>query len=194
MLYYSRDGATAAMASHVARGIESIPHCVARLRSVPGISADCEASVPDVPDEGAPFAQLSDLLKCDALALGSPGYFGNMAAAVKYFLETTTSVWLSGQLNGKPAAVFTSTGTQHGGQESVLLSMMTPLLHHGMVLVGIPYSETALNETTGGGTPYGASHVAGLDGKAPLTKDEKNLCKALGARLAETAVKLGPNK
>ncbi len=190
ILYYSRDGATADMARHIGRGVESVAHCRARLRTVPAVSTVCEAVDTAIPDSGAPFAQLSDLTECDGLAMGSPGYFGNMASPLKYFLETTTSLWLSGQMCGKPAAVFTSTGTYHGGQESTLLSMMMPLLHHGMVLIGIPYTEEKLNQTTTGGTPYGASHIAGIDGKIPMSNDEKALCKALGARLANLALRL----
>ncbi len=187
ILYYSRDGATTDMAQHIARGVERVAYCHARLRSIPPVSTNCEATSDAIPENGAPFVQLSDLNECDGLALGSPGYFGNMASPVKYFLETTSGLWLSGQLCGKPAAVFTSTGTQHGGQESTLLSMMTPLLHHGMLLLGIPYTEEKLNQTTSGGTPYGASHIAGIDGKLPLSNDEKTLCKALGERLAHIA-------
>lgn len=190
ILYYSRDGATSDMAQHIARGVDSVTPCRARLRSIAPVSTTCEAVSDDIPESGAPFVQLSDLNECAGLALGSPGYFGNMASPVKYFLETTTNLWLGGQLCGKPAAVFTSTGTQHGGQESTLLSMMVPLLHHGMLLLGIPYTQEKLNQTTGGGTPYGASHVSGIEGKLPLSNDEKALCKALGARLAHAAIKL----
>lgn len=190
ILYYSRDGATADMARHVGRGVESVEFCRARLRSVPTVSPTCEAVAAAVPDSGAPFVQLDDLIECAGLAIGSPGYFGNMASPLKYFLETTTSQWLSGEMCGKPAAVFTSTGTHHGGQESTLLSMMIPLLHHGMVLLGIPYTERQLSQTNTGGSPYGASHIAGIDGTTALSNDEKVLCKALGARLARLAIRL----
>ncbi len=160
------------------------------VRVRPAVSSICEAVDAAIPDSGAPFVQLSDLAECNGLAMGSPGYFGNMASPLKYFLETTTSLWLSGQMCGKPAAVFASTGTYHGGQESTLLSMMMPLFHHGMILIGIPYTEEKLNQTTTGGTPYGASHIAGIDGKLPLSNDEKALCKSLGARLANVALRL----
>ena len=190
ILYFSRDGATADMARYICRGVESVARCRVRLRTVPAVSSICEAVDAAIPDSGAPFVQLSDLGECNGLAMGSPGYFGNMASPLKYFLETTTSLWLSGQMCGKPAAVFASTGTYHGGQESTLLSMMMPLLHHGMILIGIPYTEEKLNQTTTGGTPYGASHIAGIDGKLPLSNDEKALCKSLGARLANVALSL----
>ncbi|MEM7291772.1 MAG: NAD(P)H:quinone oxidoreductase [Pseudomonadota bacterium] len=190
VLFYSRDGAVADMANQLCRGVESVAGCEAVLRTVPPVSAECETVAATVPSDGAPYVTQQDLKDCDALALGSPGYFGNIAAALKHFLESTTAAWLGGHLSGKPAAVFTSTGTQHGGQESTLLSMMTPLLHHGMLLLGVPYSEEALNKTRSGGTPYGASHVAGIDGKLALTDDEKVLCKALGKRLAQTAAAL----
>ena len=190
ILYYSRDGAVAEMARLIAQGVESVKSCQARIRTVPPVSTVCEASADTIPEQGPPYVELKDLQECAGLALGSPGYFGNMASSLKYFLETTTPSWLAGQLAGKPAAVFTSTGTMHGGQESTLLSMMLPLLHHGMLLLGLPYSHTALNETRAGGTPYGASHVAGVDGKQGMTAEEKELCIALGARLAETAAKL----
>jgi len=187
VLYYSRYGATADMAQRIARGIEEVPDCQARLRTVPAVSAVCEAVAGDIPEEGPPYAGLDDLRECAGLVLGSPTRFGNMAAPLKYFIDTTSSLWLSGALAGKPAAVFTSTSSLHGGQESTLLSMMLPLLHHGMLLLGLPYSESALLKTTSGGTPYGPSHTAGTDSKRPLTEDEKNLCRALGRRIAETA-------
>lgn len=190
VLFYSRDGALAEMAQFIAQGIESVAGCQARIRTVPEISAVCEATADSIPSQGPPYVELSDLQECAGLALGSPGYFGNMAAALKYFLESTTPAWLAGHLAGKPAAVFTSTGTQHGGQESTLLSMMLPLLHHGMLLVGLPYSHSALNETRSGGTPYGASHVAGVNGNQAFSPEEKDLCTGLGQRLAETALKL----
>ncbi len=190
VLYYSRDGSVAEMARRVARGVEEVPGAEARVRALPAVSPVSEAVAPAIPEEGAPYATLDDLKACDGLILGSPGYFGNMAAAVKYFLDSSTSLWLSGALIGKPAGLFTSTGSFHGGQESVLLSMMVPLLHHGMVIVGLPYSEEALLTTRSGGTPYGASHVAGADGSAPFTDEEKQLCRALGRRVAEVALKL----
>ncbi|MCG5500626.1 NAD(P)H:quinone oxidoreductase [Ectothiorhodospira lacustris] len=187
VLYYSRFGATAHMARHVARGVEEVKHCTARLRTVPPVSATCEAVGEDIPAEGPPYATLEDLRECQGLALGSPTRFGNMAAPMKYFLDQSSSLWLAGALVGKPAGVFTSTATQHGGQESTLLSMSIPLLHHGMLITGIPYTEPALSETTSGGTPYGASHVAGPQGDKPLTDHERTLCHALGRRLARTA-------
>lgn len=189
VLYYSRHGATERMARQIARGVE-LAGLEARLRTVPAVSADCEASAPDIPVEGAPYATLDDLKGCAGLALGSPTRFGNMAAPLKYFIDGTSSLWLSGELVGKPAAVFTSTASLHGGQESTLLSMLLPLLHHGMLITGIPYSEPALLSTTGGGTPYGASHYAGADGKRGLDEQESALCRALGQRLAQTALRL----
>ncbi len=190
VLYYSAHQSTANMARHIGRGVESVPDAQANIRSVPPVSPLSEQSAPSVPDQGAPYVQLDDLIACDGLAFGSPGYFGNMSAASKYFLETTTALWLNGELRNKPAALFTSTSTQHGGQESVLLSMMPPLLHHGMLLLGIPYAEAALSRTTTGGTPYGASHVSGHDGKNAISDDEITLCKALGKRLATVAQSL----
>lgn len=191
VLYYSRHGATAAMARQIARGIESVDGVQARVRTVPTVSADTEATAPAVPEAGPPYATANDLRECAGLALGSPTRFGNMAAALKYFLDGTADLWLGGALVGKPAAVFTSTGSQHGGNEATLLTMMLPLMHHGMVLVGLPYTEPALSATDTGGTPYGASHVAGTGGKPrPLSRDETTLCLALGKRLAETARKL----
>lgn len=189
VLYYSRHGATERMARQIARGVE-LAGLEARLRTVPAVSANCEASAPDIPAEGAPYATLDDLKGCAGLALGSPTRFGNMAAPLKYFIDGTSSLWLSGELVGKPAAVFTSTASLHGGQESTLLSMLLPLLHHGMLITGIPYSEPALLSTTGGGTPYGASHYAGADGKRGLDEQESALCRALGQRLAQTALRL----
>ena len=190
VLYYSRFGATAKMADLIARGIEELPDASARLRTVPAVSPVTEASEPAIPPSGPIYAELEDLEACDGLILGSPTRFGNMAAPLRYFLDGTTPLWLSGALVGKPAAAFTSTGTQHGGQESTLLSMMLPLLHHGMLLVGLPHTEQALNRTQSGGTPYGASHVAGPEGNRPLTEDEKLLCRALGRRVALTAQRL----
>ena len=190
VLYYSRYGATAAMAQHIAHGIESVHDCAARIRTVAPVSTVCEATEDDIPAEGPPYATLEDLQECSALALGSPTRFGNMAAPLKYFIDGTSSLWLGSELAGKPAAVFTSTSSMHGGQETTLLSMMLPLLHHGMCIVGIPYAETGLMHTDAGGTPYGASHLAGTDSKKPLTDIELELCRALGRRLAATARKL----
>ena len=190
ILYYSRHGATVGMAQHVARGVESVAGCEAVLRTVPEISEVCEAVADSVPAQGAPYVSLDDLKTCDALVLGSPGRFGNMAAPLKYFLEKTSSLWLSGSLVGKPAGVFTSTSSLHGGQESTLLSMMLPLLHHGMLITGLPYAEADLISTQSGGTPYGPTHVSGSDSARPLTEEEKRLCFALGKRLAQLAHKL----
>ncbi len=189
VLYYSRHGATAEMAKQIARGVE-LAGLDARLRTVPAISTECEAVAPSIPAEGALYASLDDLKNCAGLILGSPTRFGNMAAPLKYFLDGTSSLWLTGELVGKPAGVFTSTASLHGGQESTLLSMLLPLLHHGMLVAGLPYSEAALLETRGGGTPYGASHHAGADGKRPLDEHEISLCRALGQRLAQTALRL----
>lgn len=186
VLYYSRHGATAAMARLIARGIEA-EGLEARLRTVPAVSPVCEATAPDIPDEGDLYCSLEDLAGCAGLALGSPTRFGNMAAPLKYFLDGTSSLWVNGDLIDKPAVVFTSTSTLHGGQESTLLTMMLPLLHHGMAVLGIPFSEPGLSRTAGGGTPYGASHVAGSDGRRPLDAHESELCIALGRRLARHA-------
>ena len=186
VLYYSRQGATREMARFIARGVESAG-LSARLRTVPPISADCEQTAPEIPDTGDIYATLDDLANCSGLLLGSPTRFGNMAAPLKYFLDGTTPLWLNGALIDKPAAAFTSTGSLHGGQESTLLSMMLPLLHHGMVLVGLPYAEPALLNTRTGGTPYGASHWAGGDGQQPISPDEAALCQALGRRVARWA-------
>ncbi|NOS90161.1 MAG: NAD(P)H:quinone oxidoreductase [Methylococcaceae bacterium] len=188
ILYYSRNGSTAAMANLIARGVEAVKGAEAVLRTVPEVSAVCEKTAATIPAQGAVYASLDDLRQCDGLALGSPTHFGNMAAPLKYFIDNTTPVWFSGALSGKPAGVFTSTGSLHGGQESTLLSMMLPLLHHGMLVMGLPYSEAALRETTTGGTPYGPSHSA-LE-QAPLSEHEKQLCIALGTRLATTALSL----
>jgi NAD(P)H dehydrogenase (quinone) len=190
VLYYSRNGATAELARQVCRGVESVPGASARLRTVPAVTAESEAPARPVPASGAPYATLEDLKETAALILGSPTRFGNMAAPLKYFLDGTASLWLSGGLAGKPAAVFTSTQTMHGGQETTLLSMMLPLLHHGMYLVGLPYTERALNDTQRGGSPYGASHVAGSAATASLSAEEKALAQALGKRVAELAVRL----
>ncbi len=190
ILYYSQGGAVRDMANLIARGVESVPNIKARIRTVPKVSANCEATESEIPASGAPYAELKDLEECAGLVLGSPTRFGNMAAPMKYFLDGTTSLWLKGTLIGKPAAVFTSTGSMHGGNESTLLTMMLPLMHHGMVMVGLPYSEPALSSTTSGGTPYGSSHIGGVMDDKPITEDEKKLCIALGKRLAETALKL----
>jgi NAD(P)H dehydrogenase (quinone) len=188
ILYYSRNGATAEMANHIARGVESVAGAEAVLRTVPDVSTVCEKTAESIPAHGAIYATLEDLKTCDGLALGSPTRFGNMASPLKYFIDSTTEIWFSGALAGKPAGVFTSTGSMHGGQESTLLTMMLPLMHHGMLLLGLPYTETALRETTSGGTPYGPSHLS-LE-HTGLTDHEKNLCRALGIRLAKTALLL----
>ena len=188
ILYYSRDGATAEMANLVARGVGTVKDAEAVLRTVPEISPICEKTADTIPAEGAVYATLDDLNTCDGLALGSPTRFGNMSAPLKYFLDGTTELWFSGALSGKPAGVFTSTGSMHGGQETTLLSMMLPLIHHGMLIMGLPYSENALRETTTGGTPYGPSRVT-LD-DTPISEQEKTLCLALGKRLATTALRL----
>ncbi len=192
VLYYSNGGSVRDMALLIARGVESVQGITARIRTVPKVSTNCEATASDMPDAGEPYAERSDLEECVGLALGSPTRFGNMAAPMKYFLDGTVGQWLKGALVGKPGAVFTSTGSMHGGNESTLLSMMLPLMHHGMVILGLPYSEPALSSTQSGGTPYGASHVAGTNDDAPLTDEERKLCIALGKRLAETALKLTP--
>ena len=190
VLYYSRHGATAELARQIARGVESVPQIEARLRTVPGVSAVCEAVAPAVPPTGAPYVTPEDLRHCAGLALGSPTRFGNMAAALKYFLDGTSPLWLNGALAGKPAGVFTSTSSLHGGQEATLLTMMVPLLHHGMVVLGLPYSEGDLLHTRGGGTPYGPTHFAGPENNLSLTDEERRLCQALGRRLARTALAL----
>ena len=190
VLYYSRDGSVARLATLIARGINKVDGCESKLRRVPPVSTTIEAVEDDIPSEGHPYVTLDDLEHCDGLALGSPTRFGNMAAPLKYFLDSTSSLWLSGKLAGKPACVFTSTSSMHGGQESTLLSMMVPLLHHGMLILGIPYTEATLTHTETGGTPYGASHVAGFSGNTSLSKDEEELCIALGERLASTVIKL----
>lgn len=190
VLYYSRYGATKQMAQLIARGAEEVPGIQTRIRTVPAISTVCEATEDTIPDSGAPYATLDDLKECCGLALGSPTRFGNMAAPLKYFLDNTSGLWLSGALSGKPASVFTSTSSMHGGQETTLLSMMLPLFHHGMILLGIPYSNTELLSTKTGGTPYGNSHLAGSDSKLPLSDEEKTLCLAQGNRLAKTALNL----
>ncbi|AOY88140.1 NAD(P)H:quinone oxidoreductase, type IV [Marinobacter salinus] len=190
ILYYSRNGQTAELATQIARGVSRVSGIEARLRTVPTVSPDTHASLPPVPDAGAPYATKSDLANCAGLALGSPTRFGNMAAPLKHFLDTTGDLWLSGALAGKPAGAFTSTGSLHGGQETTLLTMMVPLLHHGMLLCGLPYTEKALGETETGGTPYGPTHWAGTGEQLPLSNHEKSLCQALGERLARIALKL----
>jgi NAD(P)H dehydrogenase (quinone) len=190
VLYYSRKGSTAELARHVCRGIEAVPGAIAKLRTVPPVTAESEGPARPVPMSGPPYATLEDLRQAGGLVLGSPTRFGNMAAPLKYFLDCTASLWVAGALVGKPAGVFTSTQSIHGGQEATLLSMMLPLLHHGMYLVGLPYTERALNETTGGGTPYGASHVAGPMDETSPTEHERALAQALGKRVAGLAVRL----
>lgn len=189
-MYYSQHGATRALAQQIARGVDSVEGCRARLRTVPKVSTVCEATESDVPDQGAPYVVRTDLEECIGLALGSPTRFGNMAAPLKYFLDGTGGEWMRGTLAGKPASVFTSSASLHGGQESTLLSMVLPLIHHGMLWVGIPYTETALVQTASGGTPYGASHVSGIENDRALTDAEKNLALAQGKRLAGIALKL----
>jgi NAD(P)H dehydrogenase (quinone) len=190
VLYYSHYGAVKQMAQAVAHGIEQVKDMKARIRTVPKVSTVSEAVEKEIPDAGAPYAELTDLEECIGIAMGSPTRFGNMAAPLKYFWDSTGSLWMKGTLIGKPAALFTSTASLHGGQETTLISMMLPLLHHGMVIVGLPYSEPELTTTTSGGTPYGASHVAGMTSDKPVTEEERKLCIALGKRLAETALKL----
>ena len=188
VLYYSRRGSTAELARQVVRGIESVAGARARLRTVPAVSTVCEATEPAVPESGPPYATHDDLRECDGLVLGSPTRLGNMASALKYFLDGTSALWLNGALDRKPAGVFTSTGSMHGGQESTLLTMMLPLLHHGMYIVGLPFTAEAMNSTRTGGTPYGASHVAGTRGDSRLSDDERELAQLLGRRVAELAV------
>lgn len=191
VLYYSRHGSVKQLAYQIARGIESIENCEAILRTVPPVSTVCEATAPDIPDQGDPYVSLDDLKQCDGLVLGSPTRFGNMAAPLKYFLDQTAPLWLSGELADKPAGVFTSTTSMHGGQESTLLSMMLPLMHHGMVMVGVPFAGTPISKTTTGGTPYGASHVAGAENQNDFSQDEQTVARILGQRVAGCAVKLG---
>ena len=190
VLYYSRNGHTAQLARLIARGIEEVPGAHARLRQVPPVAPVTETAQPPVPDQGAPYVTKQDLAECSGLALGSPTRFGNMAAPLKHFLDSTGAEWASGTLAGKPAALFTSPSTMHGGQESTLLTMALPLLHHGMLLVGIPFTEPALSTTQTGGSPYGASHVAGANGDNAISEHERELARALGRRLADTARKL----
>jgi len=190
VLYYSRDGSVARMAQLIARGIEEVAGFEARVRTVPNVSTVCEAVAESIPAQGAPYACLDDLKECAGLVLGSPAYFGNMAAPLKHFLDSSGSLWLSAALSDKPAAVFTSSGSLHGGQESCLLSMMVPLFHHGMLLLGLPSSENDLNTTSSGGSPYGVSHWAGADGNREISDEEARLCRALGKRLAQAAKRL----
>ena len=188
VLYYSQGGSVAEMARLIARGIESVPGATARIRTVPKVAPRTETAAPAVPPAGAPYAELRDFEECIGLALGSPTRFGNMAAPLKYFLDGTSALWLNGALDRKPAGVFTSTGSMHGGQESTLLSMMLPLMHHGMYIVGLPFTAEAMNETRSGGTPYGASHLAGSKGDVRLSEHERDLAQLLGRRVAELAV------
>jgi NAD(P)H dehydrogenase (quinone) len=192
ILYYSRQGSTAALARQICRGVEAVPGMRARLRTVPSVTATTGPPDPAVPDDGAPYATHRDLIECQGLILGSPTRFGNMAAPLKYFLDGTSALWLSGSLADKPAAVFTSTQSLHGGQESTLLSMMLPLLHHGMVLVGLPFTEPALTATRTGGSPYGATHHAAPGPAGELSEDERELARALGMRVATLAARLAP--
>lgn len=189
-MYYSRSGAVRSLAYQIARGIESIAGVGARLRTVPAVSAVCEAVEPDIPQSGDIYATQEDLVECRGLALGSPSRFGNMAAPLKYFLDRTSEIWLAGAMNHKPACVFTSSTSMHGGQETTLTSMITPLLHHGMLITGIPYSERGLHQTDGGGTPYGASHFAGQDNDPALSPMEQELARHLGSRLARVALSM----
>ena len=190
VLYYSRSGHTAQLARLIARGVEEVDGVRARLRQVPPVAPVTQTAQPPVPEEGAPYVELRDLAECAGLILGSPTRFGNMAAPLKYFLDSTIAEWASGTLVGKPCAVFTSTATMHGGQETTLVSMLLPLMHHGMIALGIPYTEPALNNTRTGGTPYGLSHVAGLNGENPVSEHERELARVLGRRVAELAKRL----
>ncbi|MDP1697245.1 MAG: NAD(P)H:quinone oxidoreductase [Xanthomonadaceae bacterium] len=192
IVYYSRGGSVAQLARHIARGVGEVAGMQARLRSVPPVAALTQQATPPVPDEGAPYVSRDDLAQCAGLILGSPTRFGNMAAPLKHFLDGTGAEWASGTLVGKPGAVFTSTASMHGGQESTLLTMALPLLHHGMVLVGIPYTEAELSSTRSGGTPYGASHVAGADDRSEPSDEERVLARALGRRVAHIAQRLLP--
>ncbi len=192
VLYYSRFGATEALARDVCQGVDAVTGCAARLRTVPSVSADTTATADEVPRDGPPYASKDDLRECAGIVMGSPTRFGNMAAPLKYFLDGTGSEWMSGTLAGKPAGAFTSTSSLHGGQETTLLTMALPLIHHGMVFVGIPYTEAALNTTTTGGTPYGASHVTWNRDPDRLAEEESQLAIALGRRVAEIALKLTP--
>lgn len=193
IVYYSRNGSVAQLARFIARGVEEVDGVRARVRQVPPVAPVTQAAQPPVPDDGAPYVELKDLHECAGVIVGSPTRFGNMAAPMKHFLDSTPAEWASGALVGKPAAVFTSTSTMHGGQESTLLSMMLPLLHHGMLMVGIPFAGTALDTTTTGGTPYGASHVAGVNRDRPISDDERTLARVLGQRVADIAKRLASN-
>lgn len=190
VLYYSLHGSVRQLAAHVAHGVESVPGCRARVRTVPKVMSERDAPAKLVPDAGAPFATLDDLRDCAGVAVGSPTRFGNMAAAMKHFWDGTSGLWLEGALNGKPACVFTATASLHGGQETTLITMMMPLLHHGMLLVGLPYANPELNQTASGGTPYGPTHWAGADGQRPFSEEERRLAFAQGRRLAEITLKL----
>ena len=190
ILYYSQGGSVAEMAQYFSRGVESVENCEGSLRTVPPIRTTTQTIESAIPESGPPYVTCNDLINCDVLALGSPTRFGNMAAPIKHFIDSTSDVWISGGLVGKPATVFSSTGSLHGGQETTLLSMMLPLIHHGMLLIGLPYTEPGLFEKEGGGTPYGATHVAGEKNDLPVTKNEKELCFAAGKRLATIAKKL----
>ena len=190
VLYYSRSGGVAHLAQYIARGVAHVHGIEARLRTVPPVSSTCEAVDPAIPDTGAPYVSLEELRDCSGLALGSPTRFGNMAASMKYFLDSTSSLWLSGALVNKPACVFTSSSSMHGGQETTLMSMMLPLLHHGMLMLGLPYTEAALTHTVTGGTPYGVTHVSGLDNQSILSQDEMVLAKHMGERIARVALAL----
>ncbi len=194
VLYYSHRGSVRALAEQVARGVHQVPGAAARVRTVPRVSAVCEAVEDDIPRDGPPYAEARDIKECSGLVLGSPTRFGNMAAAMKYFLDGLAGSWVNGALEGKPAGVFTSTSSLHGGQESTLLSMMLPLLHHGAFIVGVPYSESDLNTTSSGGTPYGASHVSGRDGNPRLTEEEGRIAMALGRRVALAALRLADER
>lgn len=193
VLYYSRSGSVAELARHIAHGIESVSGCEAIIRTVPSVSATAENTEADIPDSGPPYATHEDLISCDGLALGSPTRFGNMAAPMKYFIDSTSDIWISGSLAGKPATVFSSTASLHGGQETTLLSMMLPLMHHGMLILGVPYTESGLFANEGGGTPYGVTHVAGDKNQHPVSENEKQLCLATGKRLANITKKLNAN-
>jgi NAD(P)H dehydrogenase (quinone) len=190
ILYYSRHGSVKQMAQYIARGVESIPGVEARIRTVPAVSANTEATEPNIPDSGAPYVTLEDVKQCDGLALGSPTRFGNMAAPMKYFIDSMSGLWLAGSLVNKPATVFSSTASLHGGQETTLLTMMLPLMHLGFIILGLPYTELDLTNTHTGGTPYGATHVSGADGKNIFSEEEQRLCIAQGKRIAEIALKL----
>ena len=187
VLYFSRHGSVANLAKNISRGVESIDGCAARIRTVPAVSATTEATEDSIPLSGPPYASASDLGECDGIIIGSPAYFGSMAAPLKHFLDQTTPQWLTGALVNKPAAAFTSSSSYHGGQETALLSMLVPLMHHGAILVGIPYTEESLNTTQTGGAPYGATHISGQDSKLPFSDEEKILCHALGKRVARIA-------